>query len=84
MTTPVVEIRPIHEFPKWRTPPISIISDSSVNQRAPSGPAVILLTERWGFGMGYVVTVPDVVIRPIALPSVNQRAPSGPAAIPVG
>ena len=36
--------------------------------------------------IGYAVTVPDVVIRPIELPVelVNHRAPSGPTVMPMG
>src|ERR1700720_1753811 len=82
--TPAVVMRPIAEMPR------------SVNQRAPSGPAVMLKgAEIWPL-RGNSVTAPAVVMRPI-LPgsvqnipalvvhhSVNQRAPSGPAVIPPG
>src|SRR5262249_22989945 len=49
----------------------------SANQMLPSGPAAIpreLETVIW------VVTTPEVVIRPIAVPAVYQSAPSGPRA----
>src|ERR1700686_2230695 len=57
----------------------------SVNQRLPSGPAVIPRRTLLAVGMGYSVIVPLGVMRPI-LPilSVNQRLPSGPAVISVG
>ena len=59
--------------------PILLVSDS-VNQSAPSGPAVMPLRPFSGPGSGYSVTTPVVVIRPIlGVPfSVNQSAPSGP------
>jgi hypothetical protein len=62
----------------------------SVNQRLPSGPAVIptgFVTAVVGKGdRGNSVTSPAGVIRPIRFPisSVNQRLPSGPAVIPFG
>ena len=37
----------------------------SVNQRLPSGPAVMPMREAGGGGDGYSVIVPAVVIRPI-------------------
>ena len=57
----------------------------SVNQRFPSGPAVIsrrLLPETANSS----VTNRPVVMRPIlsSVPSVNQRAPSGPVVMPRG
>ena len=58
-----------------------------MNQRLPSGPAVIpsgpLLAVMRCVNS---VMVPAGVIRPILLPvySVNQRLPSGPAVIPAG
>src|SRR5947207_15585959 len=60
---------------------------SSANQSAPSGPAAIPWLERAsGFGRGYSVTIPVVVIRPIVLRAawVNHNAPSEPAAMAVG
>jgi hypothetical protein len=55
-----------------------------MNQRAPSGPAVMPAGTTM-LGSVYVVTVPLVVIRPMApapaRPVVNHSAPSGPAAI---
>lgn len=56
----------------------------SVNQSAPSGPAVIPIGWLFAVGTGYSVITPAVVIRPILLAvfSVNQSAPSGPAVIP--
>src|SRR4051812_39198550 len=58
----------------------------SVNQRAPSWPAVISSGMLFGVGSGYSVTWPPVVIRPILLPlvSVNHRLLSGPTAMPCG
>src|SRR5512135_6752 len=59
----------------------------SVNQRLPSGPAVIPVGPLLAVGSGpNSVMMPAGVIRPILLPfcSVNQRLPSGPAVIPVG
>ena len=75
VTAPLGVIRPI------RSP------NSSVNQRLPSGPAVIptgLLPAV--MPVANSVTAPAGVIRPIRLPtcSVNQRLPSGPAVIPSG
>src|SRR5947209_9719427 len=56
-----------------------------VNQRLPSGPAVM---KRGALraGKAKMVKVPDGVRRPIALPiaSVNQRLPSGPDVIVQG
>src|SRR5262249_55604905 len=58
---------------------------SSVNQRLPSGPAVIsagaLAVVRPAENS---VMTPAVVIRPMAWRSVNQRLPSGPRVIPMG
>ena len=69
-TAPAVVIRPI-ELPL-------------VNQRAPSGPAVIpcgLLMPV----LVYVANDADVVMRPIESSALlNQSAPSAPGAIPVG
>src|SRR5947209_6891314 len=58
----------------------------SVNQRAPSWPAVISSGMLFGVGSGYSVIWPLVVIRPILLPlvSVNHRLLSGPTAMPCG
>src|SRR2546423_13528184 len=60
---------------------------NSVNQRLPSGPAVI--PSSWisdadvaGVGSGNKVLMPEGVMRPIALYPVNQRLPSGPVIIP--
>src|SRR5262249_59419060 len=70
--TPAGVIRPIAPF-------------SSVNQRLPSGPAVIsageLPVER---PVENSVMTPAGVIRPMAWRSVNQRLPSGPRVIPMG
>ena len=73
MMVPAVVIRPI-------LPPFS------VNESAPSGPAVIPVGPLFGVGKGYSVKLPDVVTRPILLPlsSVNHSAPSGPAVISSG
>ncbi len=58
----------------------------SVNQRFPSGPAVITCKLAFVVGILYSVTVPAVVILPIlfAVCSVNQRFPSGPVVISSG
>jgi hypothetical protein len=58
----------------------------SVNQTAPSGPAVIPSGSLPGVGMPYSWTAPSMVMRPMwLLPgSVNQRAPSGPVVIRSG
>ena len=59
-----------------------------MNQRLPSGPAVIPSGPLLGVMPALnSVTVPPGVIRPIRSPphfSVNQRLPSGPAVIPAG
>ena len=41
---------------------------NSVNQSAPSGPAVISNGSLFEVGTGYSVIVPEVVMRPILLP----------------
>jgi hypothetical protein len=53
---------------------------TSVNHKAPSGPAVIPTGWLAAVGIEYSVTMPVVLIRPILLPpvSVNHNAPSGP------
>ena len=59
----------------------------SVNQRLPSGPAVIPSGSELAVGMGNSVMAWVVgLIIPILLASssVNQRLPSGPAVIPLG
>ena len=63
-----------------------LLAPFSVNQRLPSGPAVMPKMPLLAVGIENSVTTPAVVIRPIwlALSSVNQRLPSGPAAIPPG
>src|SRR5207245_441378 len=55
----------------------------SMNQRLPSGPAVMPDGAAYGADSTNSVTAPPGVIRPI-LPdaSANQRLPSGPAVIP--
>jgi hypothetical protein len=57
---------------------------TAVNQRLPSGPAVILSGHLKDEVSGNSVTVPTGVIRPILFDraSVNQRLPSGPRVIP--
>src|SRR5690349_14418058 len=73
---PAVVIRPI------------LPGEVSVNQSAPSGPAVIAMgrvlppVAHPGHGMLYSVTVPAVVILPTLFPSrsTNHTAPSGPEA----
>src|SRR6516162_7738458 len=66
--------------------PILPIVVNSVNQTAPSGPAVIPSGPLPGFGRGNSVMAPVAVIRPIRFPgnSVNHKAPSEPTAIPIG
>ena len=63
-----------------------LLASASVNQRLPSGPAVIPAGTLSAVGIGNSVIVPLGVIRPILLPlsAVNQRLPSGPAVIPTG
>src|SRR6266487_1455174 len=58
----------------------------SVNQRLPSGPAVIAPGRLPGVGRGNSLMRPPGVMRPILFPStsVNQRLPSGPAVITPG
>src|SRR6202162_6565547 len=60
----------------------------SVNQRAPSGPAVIPRGPPLNVGVRYSLNTPAVVIRPILLTgkptSPNHSAPSGPDVMPVG
>ena len=58
----------------------------SVNQRLPSGPAVIAPGWLPGVGRGNSLMLPPGVMRPILSPdtSVNQRLPSDPDAILVG
>ena len=58
----------------------------SVNQRLPSGPAVIPSGSLLAVGTGELGDDAGRVIRPILLPSdsVNQRLPSGPAVMPSG
>ena len=75
MTVPVGVIRPI------------LFALNSVNQRLPSGPAVI--PDRFApavMPLENSVTAPPGVIRPMRFPvsSVNQTLPSGPAAIRSG
>jgi hypothetical protein len=55
--------------------PILFVLDS-VNQSAPSGPAVMSPANASGVGIGYSVTLPSMPRRPIALPrdSVNHSA----------
>src|SRR5258706_14523531 len=62
----------------------TLLTDFSVNQRLPSGPAVIPAGSAFGDGIGYSDTPPVGVTRPIAFVtpgSVNQRLPSAPAAM---
>ena len=72
--TPDVVIRPIR-FPM-----------TSVNQRFPSGPTVMVSGWLFAFGRGNSVTTPAGVMRPIALQSssANHRFPSGPVTMPSG
>src|SRR3954447_11343442 len=59
---------------------------SSVNQSAPSGPAVMEAGPLEGVGIGNSLKLPPVVTRPIwlARSSLNQSAPSGPAVMKRG
>jgi hypothetical protein len=70
---------------------------NSVNQRLPSGPAVIAQGDLYTVGTENSVTAPSGVICPmwletpsgrvgsgVAAPSANQRFPSGPAVIEAG
>src|SRR5436853_7454529 len=61
-----------------------LLPSRSVNQRLPSGPAVIPSGLLLDVGRGNSLMVPLGLMRPIWLPScsVNQRLPSGPAVIP--
>src|SRR5260370_37843377 len=68
-----------------------VLPFTSVNQRLPSGPAVMPkgsqpLVDPQLVGRGNSVTRPAVVMRPIWLVSysVNQRLPSCPAVMPKG
>jgi len=74
LIAPAVVIRPI------------LLPWCSVNQSAPSGPAVMPWGPLPGVGTVNSVMTPVVVIRPILLPlySVNHNAPSGPAVISKG
>src|SRR5215813_8410574 len=60
-----------------------LLPSYSVNQRLPSGPAVIPLSWLASVRTSNSVSVPLGVIYPILLPAVNQRLPSGPAVIPL-
>src|SRR5215469_13599577 len=64
----------------------TLLPRASVNQRLPSGPAVISQGAERGVGTGNSVSTPSGVIRPIRLPgiSVNHRFPSDPAVITRG
>src|SRR5258708_34975930 len=70
------------KVPAVVTRPI-LLPFSSVNHRAPSGPAVIPWGVLLAVGMMNSLTTPAVVIRPILLPAgplmVNHTALSGPA-----
>src|SRR5207249_2283253 len=67
--------------PIWWT---SIKKPTSVNQRLPSGPTVMIVGKLLAVGTGNSVIAPAVVMRPIWLPrrSLNQRLPSGPTVMP--
>ena len=71
--------------------PIELLVPLLVNHSAPSGPAVIPVGLTMPVPVEAMVTVPEVVIRPIEpVPYwppawlVNHSAPSGPAVIPNG
>src|SRR6187402_3412730 len=61
----------------------NLLARFSVNQRLPSGPAMMPWTPLAAVGTGNFVIAPVVVMRPISLlpASVNQRFPSGPVAM---
>src|SRR5437660_704500 len=64
-------------------PPLFVLS--SVNQRFPSAPVAIPAGLLIGVAIGYSVTAPAIVIRPMRpAPSTNHIAPSGPAVMAVG
>jgi hypothetical protein len=64
----------------------SLPASDSVTQIEPSGPAPIPWIPLAADGMGYSVTTPLTVMRPIlpALYSANHNAPSLPTTIPAG
>src|SRR5260370_1307310 len=64
----------------------TLLANSSINHRLPSGPVVISIGWLVAVGMGYSVKLPEGVTLATLLPknSVNHRFPSGPAVIPVG
>src|SRR5258708_39577599 len=70
-------------FPAGKLMRPTLLPCCSVNQSAPSGPAVIPSGKLFVVGKGYSVIAPCVVIRPIlfALGSVNHNAPSCAAVI---
>src|SRR5260370_34448722 len=63
-----------------------LLPKASVNQRLPSGPAVMLAGLLLAVGIWNAEKLPLGVMRPIApiLNSVNQRLPSEPAVMPSG
>src|SRR5262249_9441086 len=80
LTTPAGVMRPIR-------PGTALLLPCWVNQRLPSGPAVMKFSLVPGvMPAATSVTTPAGVIRPIlfARTSVNQRLPSGPRVIPAG
>src|SRR2546423_11024749 len=56
----------------------------AVNQRLPSGPAVMNRGSPKACGTGKPVKLPAVVMRPMSVPAVNQRLPSGPVVMLIG
>ena len=75
--TPCVVIIPMAAKPNWPFWP---------NHRLPSGPTAMPVGALNHTGIGYSVTMPDVVMRPIfpSPNSVNHSVPSGPATIHQG
>ena len=58
------------------------LPNSSANQSAPSGPAVMCAGRLPVLGSTNSVKMPDVVTRPILEDSVNHRSPPGPLVMP--
>jgi hypothetical protein len=77
-----IMIRFIAQYTNRATLPASV----SVTQMEPSGPTPIASIPLPPVGIGYSVSAPLTVMRPILLPlsSVNHGAPSFPTTIPTG
>src|SRR4051794_21138943 len=63
-----------------------LLPEASVNQRLPSGPAVMPAGLLLAVGIRIAEKLPLVVMRPMTFPSnsVNHRLPSEPAVMPSG